>query len=308
MYDQRLSLIVDAALLRLVSRMELYAPQMARQVSRWMSDLCQGSPEDYFKHPLGFPMLLFPWWLEKTLQQNPDTAFQADSVYSTINGYYHIRLIDNLMDRHATVELTLLPALGFFHSQFQTPYQRYFDHRHPFWGFFERVWFRSAEVTIRDARLTDLTQDDFSRVAAKKTCAAKIPVAAVCYKYGREDLIAPWSQFLDAFGRWHQMWNDVIGWRSDLKNQTRTFFLSEADRRRGSDEPVTEWVIRRGFDWGIGTCRTWMDKLREQAVGLKSKDLEVYLEEREGLLLEQEEQMAEGLQSAVQLLDLLGQA
>jgi hypothetical protein len=307
MYDQELSRIIDAALSRLVSRMELSAPLMAEQVSRWMRSLCQTSPRAYFEHPLGFPMLLFPWWLEKTLQQSPDRDFQTDLVYSTINGYYHIRLIDNLMDGHATVELGLLPALGFFHYQFQAPYQRYFDHQHPFWEHFERVWFQSAEVTIRDASLTDLSEEQFFQVAAKKTCAAQIPIVAVCYRFGREDLIDPWSRFLALFGRWHQMWNDVIGWRSDLKNQNRTFFLSEADRRRDSGEPVLEWVIRGGFDWGIGVCRAWMDELKGLARGLNSKDLQVYLEKREGLLLEHQEQMAYGLQSAVKLLGLLGQ-
>ena len=155
MYDQELSHIINAAVSRMHAEMEQAAPFLAQQVSNWLTDLCDGKPEAYFKHPLGFPMLLFPWWLEKTLHQNPDTAFQADLVYSTINGYYYIRLIDNLMDDHATVELKLLPALGFFHVQFQAAYQRHFDHHHPFWEFFKTAWFYSAEVTIKDANLAD---------------------------------------------------------------------------------------------------------------------------------------------------------
>jgi len=71
---------------------------------------CSNQPEEYFKHPRSFPILLLPWWLEKTLHPCPDAAFQLDLVRSTINGYYYIRLIDNLMDGHATVELKLLPA------------------------------------------------------------------------------------------------------------------------------------------------------------------------------------------------------
>jgi hypothetical protein len=307
MYDQELSSIVDAAFSRIHVEMQRTAPNMAQRVHNWMTDLYGTEPEARFKHPLAFPMLLFPWWLERTVHQHPDTAFQADLVYSTVNGYYFIRLIDNLMDGHATVELKLLPALGFFHTQFQAAYQRYFPHGHPFWAVFERVWFRSAEATIVDADLADLSQEQFVRVAANKTCAAKIPVVAVCCRYERQDLIAPWSRFLDLFGRWHQMWNDVFTWRRDIEQGTRTYFLSEADRRKSATQSATEWVMWEGFDWGISLLQEWMDDLRAAASHLKSEDVAGYLDERETMLAEQREQVVAGLQSAVELLELLEQ-
>lgn len=308
MYDQELSRIIDAALARIQADMVQAAPFMAQQVSSWMRALGNGSPQSYFKHPLGFPMLLLPWWVEKTLHASPETAFQADLVYSTISGYYHIRLIDNLMDGHATVELKLLPALAFFHTQFQAAYQRHFDHHHPFWEFFERVWFQSAEVTIEDARLEDLDLEQFMRIAAKKTCAAKIPVAAVCYRYEHQDLIGPWSQFLDLFGRWHQMWNDLFTWRKDIENGTRTYFLSEADRRKSSNQSVTEWVIGEGLVWGIELLQTWMGDLRSASKDLRSAELAVYLDERASMLAARREKVEAGLQSAAMLLELLEQA
>lgn len=307
MVDRELDRIIDAALARIQTEMKLAAPYLAQQVSGWMRDLGKGSPQDYFKHPLGFPMLRFPWWLEKTLHASPDTTFQADLIYSTINGYYYIRLIDNLMDGHATVELKLLPALAFFHTQFQAAYQRHFDHRHPFWECYERVWFQSAEATIKDANLEDLDLDQFLQVAAKKTCAATIPVTAVCHKYEHEDLIAPWSQFLDLFGRWHQMWNDVFTWRRDIDNGSRTYFLSEAERRRQSTESVAEWVFRRGFAWGVEVLLAWMAELRSMARGLNSKDLAAYLDQREAMLLAQNEQAAADINSAKKLLDILSE-
>jgi hypothetical protein len=307
MYDQELSSIVDATFSRIQAEMEQTAPFMAKRVHDWVTDLYGAKPEARFKHPIAFPMLLFPWWLEKTVHQHPDTAFQADLVYSTVNGYYFIRLIDNLMDGHATDELKLLPALGFFHTQFQAAYQRHFDDGHPFWGFFERVWFQSAEVTIRDADLADLTREQFIRVAAKKTCAAQIPMAAVCYRYERQDLIAAWSRFLDLFGRWHQMWNDVFTWRRDIQNGTRTYFVSEAYRRKGATQSASEWVIWEGLDWGIDLLQEWMDDLRAVARHLRSEDLADYLAEREAMLAEQREQVAAGLQSAAELLGLLEQ-
>lgn len=306
MYDQGLSSIITAALVRLVSELERSGPSMAQQVLSWMEDWSSPlRPEDAFKHPLSFPMLLLPWWSEKSLHENPDPAFQADLVYSTINGYYYIRLIDNLMDGHATVELKLLPALNFFHTQFQIPYQRYFDHDHPFWESFTRVWFHSAEVTIKDASLMEIDREQFTHVAAQKTCAVKIPIAAVCYRYAKPDLMAPWARFVDLFGCWHQMQNDVFDWLKDARHHTPTYFLSEAERRKEPTEPVAEWVIREGFDWGIGVLDGWMTELKTLAGDLVSPGLVNYLEEREAMMRQRKEEVARGLESATRLLALL---
>jgi len=125
MYDQALSNAITAAFSRLRAEMERAGPFMAEQTLSWIGQLFGGAqPEDYFKHPFAFPMLLLPWWLEKAIRQDPDISFQSDLVYSTIDGYYFIRLIDNLIDREATVELELLPVLAFFHIQLQRSYHR----------------------------------------------------------------------------------------------------------------------------------------------------------------------------------------
>jgi len=305
MYDQELSQLINAAISRIDDTLEEAAPFMAGQVSAWMRGLSRRRPEAYFQHPLGFPMLLVPWWLEKAIHRQPDTAFQGDLVYSTINGYYHVRLIDNLMDGHATVELEMLPALSFFHTQFQAAYQRHFGHRHPFWEFFETVWLQSAEVTMRDASLSDVTREQFVEVAAKKTCAAKIPAAAVCYKYERQDLIGPWAQWLDLFGCWHQMWNDLFTWGRDIKNGTCTYFLSEAERSKVAGQSATEWVIKGGFEWGIRQLQDWMGELKDMASSLDSQDLLAYLDGREAMLLERSGQIANGMRSAARLVDAL---
>jgi hypothetical protein len=305
MYDPPLNRIITEAVSRLHTELEQVAPYMAQHISQWMRQLSgTAQPEDYFKHPLAFPALLLPWWLEKTLCQNPDVALQSDLAYSTINGYYYIRLIDNLMDGHATVELNLLPALGFFHTQFQAAYQPYFTHSHPFWNFFSTVWFHSGEIAMRDANLTDIDEAQFELVVAQKVCAAKIPLAAVCYRYEQPQLIEPWSQFVDLFGCWHQFLNDLFDWHKDYTNQTRTYFLSEAERRRQTHEPVVGWVIRAGFEWALKKLQLWMSALKILAADLRSPDLVAYLDTREAMLLKQQEEVAEGLQNLAKLISL----
>ena len=50
-----------------------------------------------------------------------------------------------------------------------------------------------------------------------------------------------------------------------------------------------------------------MDDLWATARDLRSEDLPTYLDQREAMLLEQREQVAVGLQSAVKLLDMLSE-
>lgn len=305
MYDPPLSRLITGSVSRLTAEMEAAAPFMARQVSTWLQQL-SGSvrPEDYFKHPLAFPSLLLPWWAEKTMSQQPDLALQSDLVYSTINGYYYIRLIDNLMDGNATVELKLLPALNFFHTQFQLAYQRHFAADHPFWQLFTATWFHSGEVAMQDAALTDIDEIRFKQIAAQKVSAAKIPLAAVCYRYDRPDLIAPWAQFVDLFGGWHQMHNDLFDWHRDEARQNYTYFLCEGRRQQKPDEPLAGWVARAGFQWAMDTLQQWLADSKQLAVELGSPALLAYLSGREELLLNQKEKVAAGLQSLARIAAL----
>ena len=298
MYDPQLSDLVTAAVARLQTEMAQAAPVMAHHVARWMQYLSgTARPENYFKHPQAFPSLLLPWWLEKTICDSPDLPFQADLAYSTINGYYAIRLIDNLMDGHATVELKLLPALSFFQTQFQAVYRPYFAADQPFWDSFNTIWFHSAEATLQDATLTDLDARQFEQVSAQKVCAAKIPLAAACYRHSRPDLIEPWSHLVDLLGCWHQLLNDLFGWHRDYACQTRTYFLAEAERRREADEPVAGWVAREGFGWAIGKSYGWMSALKVLADDLHSPELIAYLETRETMLHRQTQEVTAGLET-----------
>lgn len=288
--------------------MERAAPFMAGQVAAWAQRLAGGpQPADYFTHPIAFPMLLLPWWLEQTLRDPPDRDLQADLAASTISGYYFIRLLDNVMDEGAEVERKLLPAAGFFHTQFQSPYQRYFAAAHPFWELFRRVWFHAADSTIRDAALTNIDRDTFITVAAQKVSAARIPLAAVCYRYERPELIAEWSRLVDLLGAWHQMFNDLLGWHKDLAHGAHTYLLSEAERQRAPGETVAAWVLREGFAWAMAALEGWMAELRALAAGLGSPALERYLDGRAGQLRARYEESRAGLRSAARLLELAGQ-
>ncbi len=302
MSSPELSQLAAGAAARLEAQLEQALPAMAPQLRAWLRRLSgESAPAAYFLHPLAFPSLGLPWWFETSLRGAVNPALQADLIYSTMNGYYYIRLIDNVMDGHATVETQLLPALGFFHTQFQGVYLRYFAPEHPFWPLFERTWYQSAEAAMHEAQLPAINLDQFRQVSAQKVCAAKIPLAAVGYFYNRPELIGPWCQLVDALGAWHQLRNDLFDWHRDLTRGAVTYFLSEAELRRRPAEPVAGWVARQGFAWGLDMLAEMMSALNTAAKPLDCPPLLAYLAERRRLLAETGRQAQKGLAALAKL-------
>jgi hypothetical protein len=267
---------------RLRQRLEKRAPALAAHTEEWLrwlgGDSDAGPADRYFTHPRAFPMLLLPWWLEGTIRGSPSRSFQADVVYSTMCGYYFIRLIDDLMDGEGPPDRAVLPALIVLHTEFEQAYHPHFPSDHPFWGALTAASYDAAETAARDAALEHIERDDFLRTSARKVAGARVPLAAVCHRSGRLDLYEPWSDFVDLFGRWHQMLNDLLGWSADLGRGRTTYFLSEAQRH--SPGSPGEWVLGDGLAWGIQQLDGWMDELLAAAPALGCPPLLAYLEAR----------------------------
>ena len=305
-YNIELESIITGAFTILDSSLNEIPPFLAQQARDWLQALSGDIPsQTVYKHPESYPMLLFPWWAAESLHLEPDPAFQTDLAYSTINGYYAIRMIDNLMDGHHTTEMQILPLLNFFYTEFQRPYQRCFSYEHPFWQDFRRIWFASAEATIKDAEAQNIDLEHFTHITAQKTCAVQIPVAAICHRARQPEHLIDWIRFIDLFGCWHQMFNDIFNWRKDLKLNTATYFLSEAQRRKAPGETETEWIMQEGFAWGIDRLEAWMIELKAQRVLQESPGLMDYLALRAALLTEKRAEVEKGFNSAARLLSLL---
>ena len=271
-----------------------------------MQALSGGAPaERYFTNPQAFPMLLLPWWLEVSIRGSVARAFQRDVVYSTICGYYFVRMIDDAMDA-TPPPAEVLPALIVLHAEFQHAYQHHFPYEHPFWDALLSASYEAAETASVDARVRPIDRTEFLRVSARKIAGAKVPIAAVCHHYGTPDLIEPWTVLVEALGRWHQMRNDIFDWRRDLERGTATYFLSEASRRGVSDGSVTEWVMTEGLEWGMAELDIWMKDLLEAAAALDSPPLLAYLEGRRRSLENDRRDVNEAYTSLRRLASLLG--
>lgn len=305
-YEQALQDIITEAIARVHADMRDTVPFMATVVEMWGRQLSgTHNPADYFTHPLAFPMFLLPWWLETTFCVKHDLSLHANLAYSTVNGYYYIRLIDNVMDGDTEMPITLLPVLNFFHTQFQLIYCSYFPANHSFWSDFKMIWWRSGEAAMEEAAQTTMRQEHFLQSAAQKICAAKIPVAAVCYSYKGAERITAWWKYIDILGCWHQMMNDLFDWNKDLARHNNTYFLSESQRRKHASESVLEWVIREGFAWGCQEVNQWTTVLKRQAQALGSQEMLEYLTTREAMFLRRQEDVKQGFHSMTHLLTAL---
>jgi hypothetical protein len=308
-YEPALDAVIDAAFERLHETLDSAGPTVAARVRAWMESMGGIDAQiSGYKHPRSYPMLLLPWWAEKTIQNPPDAARQTDLVYSTINGYYAIRLIDNLMDGHATVELGLLPALHVFSAEFARVYHDRFAGGHPFWVDFHEIWYGSAELTLRDAGAVQIDRTHFEQVTARKTQAVSIPIAAVCYSLDCPGRLPAWREFVDLFGRWHQMSNDLFDWRKDLELGTKTYLLAEAERRAELDETILAWLARAGFAWAVSQLDGWMARLGESAHALDSPDLLAYLDTRDQMLAAAASEWGPALEAVSRLLGALSEA
>jgi hypothetical protein len=272
---------VERAASRAVAEVSAKPSVSADRTLKWMAsrfDLAR--PADYFTQPQSLPLLALPWWLEESFRGQVDAGFQGDLIYSTINFYYFVRMLDDLMDGHP-VEPAALPSMHQFHHRFTRPYSRYFEAESPFWPHFERLLGVTVETAAAEATASEITPENFLDIAARKPVAALIPVAAVCVRYDRLALLEQWEEMFVRFARWHQMRDDFLDWNEDAKAGSPTWLLTEAKARSRQGEPLAAWMAREGLVWVQSILRNWMDETIAAASALNSPALVEYLRQRD---------------------------
>jgi len=254
-----------------------------------------GEAPDYFLRPRTFPLLRLLWWAAKSFSAEPDCEFLADVIYSTVNGYCYIRLLDNVMDGHGTGESKILPATAFFHTEFQATYQKYFDAAHPFWEVFRSAWFGASDAVTCEVNLDRVDRADFERITVGKLAGVRIPLTAVAFWHGAGERLRAWEEFTLALARWSQMEDDLFDWHDDLRHGKASCFLTEARRHKGS-ESVEAWVISKGFQQGMETLHRELTALRGLVPSLSNPDVVRYLDSREAILERQKVSIGQAFQ------------
>jgi len=254
---------------------------LAKHTLRWMGtrfDVLRAA--EYFTQLQSLPLLAMPWWLEESIRGTVDPGFQADLMYSTINFYYFTRILDDAMDGHA-IEPAVLPAMHFFHSRFVRPYFRYFGLESQFWGHFDRLPAMTVEAAAAESTLHEFSAEEFLTISARKAAGGVLPLAAVCVRYDRTDLLGQWESMFGMFCRWHQMRDDFLDWNEDAKAGSASWLLTEAKQRAHAGESVAAWMGREGLAWVRSIMKAWMDETVAAAAGLHCEKLMTYLGQRD---------------------------
>lgn len=243
---------------------------------RWLQERFGRSLADVFGDPESYPLVQMPWWAGGG--REPVPGFFAELTRSSMTGYLFIRLIDDVADGDHEGSIEVLPALSYFHREFERPYHHWFPSGHSFWQTFDSIWFGAARASIIDLRLTRVTREDFEAVSARKTSGALIPVAAVLTLLDRADELGAWESFITAFGRWHQFQNDLLGARDDLAGGNATFVLTEASRR--SEAVPVGWLWTDGLDWSEAELDAFARPVQRLAAELNCPPVTRYVEAR----------------------------
>lgn len=298
--------VIKKALRDFGRRLNKTGKEYKKCINNWIyAHTNKGQIEQYFTSPKAFPMVQLPFWFSESKSLKLPENFFVGLTLSTICGYFYIRLTDNIMDDRTIEEIARLPMGNFFHTEFLLLYQNYFSQGHSFWDSFRKYWYRSAEKTIVDAAAEDIDFSFFSGISANKTVAVKIPLTGTAFFTGTRSVLEPWLDFVDRYGLFHQMYNDVFSWQKDMKMGIPSYFLSEGKRRRREEESLTGWVVREGFGWGAEMMDSWLSDLQKKAGELESPSLIKYLELRQNLLAAQKDELAEGLKELAKLLGVL---
>jgi len=299
--------IVREATAALFTEATARMPQAGPDLALWCRSLAGGAPpEGYFLHPKAYPTVRLPWWAEESIGFTADLELQRDVALSTMAGYYFIRLIDDAMDERSERALGLLPTSAFLHHAFEAPYHARFPHDHPFWALFREVWSRSAEASALDAGSSDVTWARFREVAARKVCAALIPLAAVFHHRTASGPPAAWVDLVEHLARAHQLDNDVVDWSRDLARGGATYFLCEGRRRGATNDDMGLWVADEGYAWADGLLRQWSAELQEAARSLGSPGLCRWLEERDRARVARGDETRAGFATVSRLLRAAG--
>lgn len=282
---------------RLCTRLRELAPGLSALLLPWIeSRAARGLPAaDYFTHPLAFPLVQLPWWLEASLCDEVDHAAQGELLLSSMSGYHLIRLIDDVMDQSPEANPRLLPAVAVLHEQFQSAYLQRFDGAHPFWPRFREVWARCQEAAVLEAHAAEIDEVAFAQLSARKVSAGIIPMEAVAWRCGLSALPSAWAELFPRLCAFHQRYNDLYDWQRDLNSGAVTGFLSLGARRRQAGESVPEWVAREGYALESGRLAADLNELEALAADTGSAGLCAWLLRRRALLQQADADARAGL-------------
>lgn len=265
-FDPTLVQLVAGAFGRFEANLRAALPRPAPRIIKLLHDVPARSHPEIALEPRNFPHYVLPYWLSPPEARAADMEFQADILYSTVNGSYSIRVCDNIADDDSPAELRkIAPCVAYFDGEFIRPYMKYFSADHDFWSYFDRFWAKQAEASAADALLGEVDDEAYAEVSSKKFTATKIPVAAVHLRYGEAAVpLEQWLNLVDVLGAFAQFNNDFFDWKHDFIYGIETCISSEA-KRQAPGQSLEHWFLSEGFAWGASALRRRFDSVKRSA-------------------------------------------
>ena len=287
--------LIEAGAARLEETIRTETPGLAEPALAWIRSLTLTNRlADYFHHPLRFPMLRLPGWAVEHEAPNHRALF-ADTIYSTMAGYYHIRLLDDLVDRQTGAPLELLPLAALFHTEFQSAYLPHFPAASPFWPVFRHRWLGLADATVaRPAPGPDQAAALFARATAT-VGAVVIPLRALTLGMGVPERFDQWEPVVLELARIDQLMDDVLDWQPDLARSQPNLLLADGAERAQPGESSAAWVVREGYRRGLAAVRKRLNELTPAATALGSAPLLGFLAGRRAAADALEDETSAGL-------------
>lgn len=291
--------LVEAGAERLEATLRAGMPGSADRAMTWLRGLTvSGRLADYFLHPTRFPMVRLPVWAIEP-EARHHRALVADTIYSTMAGYYHIRLLDDVMDRMPEAPLDLLPLAALFHLEFQSAYQPHFAADSPFWAEFRGRWLGLADWTV-PRRGTDAIGPLQERAGAT-VGAVVIPLRALTLGVGAAGRFEQWEPVVLELARIEQWIDDIVDWQQDLERGQPNLLLAAGTDRARVGEGQAAWVVREGYGWGLASAQQRLGAVVPAAVALGSAPLAAFLASRQVALSDLAERTAAGLEGLASL-------
>jgi len=201
---------------------------------------------DYYGAREAYPLLRFPLWLEEKYVSegliSPRDGIGVKVATATLFGYLYIRIQDNVLDEPEMFDTSYLLVGNELVAEFFAAYHSLFESGHRFWDYLRQFWRSTSNNTLWEwltcnDRLREFGPSDMAKVGGKLD-GAKISIAAVCLKAGKEPDIPRYCEVMDDLNIASQLHNDVVSFVKDLRHRYYTSVISKTvntDKGNGKD-------------------------------------------------------------------------
>ncbi|MRG91697.1 hypothetical protein [Polyangium spumosum] len=235
--------MIDAAWDLCERRFEALPAPLDEIGARFLRSVGEGTPSHraYFSGPLAPPLLYMPLWLADRLTAEGALPARAQAsiapiLAGTMQGYFYVRIQDDLLDDPARADHELLLLGNACVAGMVLAYTEALGPRAPaFFQAFDRAFLAFSRLTLAEQRVVrsdDPYPEALFEEHAGKVAFARAPLLAVAALADALHLEPSITTLIDHLGVAYGLANDVLGWPRDLRAGHRTYLLATAGLTR----------------------------------------------------------------------------